>query len=210
MNVTCPGCAATLTIPDERLPRGKAVSAVCPRCKGSVLIDLTAEAPTPAPPMPAAPPPAGDPEVYGERDQPRALVCLNVPSEHRQVVDALQRIGYAPRSSGDSGDAVGWLRLSACAVVVLRAGFDPPGSEGPSIRAYLADMGMTRRRNLHVVLVDPELSSNDRRAAFAHSVDLVLNPNDLPHLEEALERSMAETEIRYRVLKESLQAMGKA
>lgn len=200
MNVTCPGCTATLTIPDERLPKGKAVSAVCPRCKGPIAIDTTAD----------APPPAEDPDVYPERDQPRALVCVNVPSEHQQVVAVLKRMGYSPRSSRDSGDAVGWLRLSACAIVVLRAGFDPPGSEGPSIRAFLADMGMTRRRNLHVVLVDPELASNDRRAAFAHSVDLVLNPDDLPRFEEALERSKAEMEVRYRVLKESLQAMGKA
>jgi hypothetical protein len=145
-----------------------------------------------------------------EREQPCALVCVNVPSEHQQVVDVLKRIGYAPHSSSDSGDAVGWLRIEACAVVVLRAGFDPPGSDGPSIQDYLAGMGMTRRRNLHVVLVDPGLTSNDPRTAFAHSVDLVLHPNDLPHFEEALERSKAETEIRYRVLKESLQAIGKA
>jgi hypothetical protein len=71
-------------------------------------------------------------------------------------------------------------------------------------------MGMIRRRNIHVVLIDPTLSSNDQRAAFAHSVELVLHPNDLPHFEEALRHSKAETEIRYRVLKESLRAMGKA
>lgn len=210
MNVTCPGCAATLTIPDERLPKGKAASAVCPRCKGPITIDMTADAPPPSPPMPAASPPAEDPEEYRERDPPRALVCVNVPSEHQQVVAVLKRIGYAPHSSKDSGDAVGWLRIEACAIAVLRAGFDPPGQEDPSIRACLADMGMTRRRNLHVVLVDPDLASNDRRAAFAHSVDLVLNPNDLPHFEEALARSKAETEMRYRIFKESLRAMGKS
>jgi len=60
------------------------------------------------------------------------------------------------------------------------------------------------------ILIDPGLASNDQRAAFAHSVDLVLHPNDLPHFEEALKHSRAETEIRYRLLKESLQAMGKA
>jgi hypothetical protein len=41
-------------------------------------------------------------------------------------------------------------------------------------------------------------------------VDLVLHPNDLPRFEEALGHSKAEKEIRYRVLKESLRAMGKA
>jgi uncharacterized protein with von Willebrand factor type A (vWA) domain len=102
------------------------------------------------------------------------------------------------------------LRHSANEIVVLSDGFDPPGQDGPSIQAYLANMEMTRRRNIHVVLIDPGLASNDQRAAFARSVDLVLHPNDLTHFEEALGRSKAETEIRYRVLKESLREMGKA
>jgi hypothetical protein len=60
------------------------------------------------------------------------------------------------------------------------------------------------------VLIDPGSASNDRHAAFVHSVDLVLHPNDLPHFKEALERSKTGKEIRYRVLKENLRAMGKA
>jgi CheY-like chemotaxis protein len=210
MNVTCPGCAATFTIPEERLPKGKVATAVCPRCKGPISIDMTADAPQPAPPKPAAPPPAEEPEGYQERGQPRALVCVNVPAERQQIITILTQLGYAPHSCKDSGEAIGRLRLAAYAIVVLSAAFDPPGQDGPSIRACLADMGMTGRRNTHVVLIDPGLASNDPRAAFAHSVDLVLHPNDLPSFEEALGRSRTETETRYRVLKESLRAMGKA
>jgi CheY-like chemotaxis protein len=210
VNVTCPGCTATLTIPEERLPKGKVVTAVCPRCKGPISIDMTADASQPAPPSPAAPPPPEDPEGFQERGQPRALVCVNVPAERQQVITILKQLGYAPHASRDSGEAIGRMRIEAYAIVVLSAGFDPPGQDGPSIRACLADMGMTGRRDMHVVLIDPGLASNDQRAAFAHSVDLVLHPNDLPRFEEALGRSKAETEIRYRVLKESLRAMGKA
>lgn len=186
------------------------VSAVCPRCKGPISIETTADAPQYIPPDPAAPPPAEEPGGYEERGQPRALVCVNVPAERLQVINILRQIGYAPHSSKDSGEAIGRLRLSAYAIVVLCDGFDPPGQDGPSIQAYLADMGMTSRRNIHVVLIDSSLASNDRRAAFAHSVDLVLHPDDLPHFAEALGHSKAEKEIRYRVLKESLRAMGKA
>ena len=201
---------ATLTIPDERVPKGKAVTAVCPRCKGPISIDMTAEAKQHAPSVPAAPPGAEEFEGYQEQGQPRALVCVNAPVERQKVTTILKQLGYAPHSPRDSGEAIGRLRLSDYIIVVLSYGFDPPGQDGPSIQAYLADMGMTRRRNIHVVLIDPSLSSNDQRAAFARSVDLVLHPNDLPHFEEALRHSMVETEIRYRVLKESLRAMGKA
>lgn len=210
MNVTCPGCAAPLTIPDERLPKGKVATAVCPRCKGPISIDLTSDAPQPAPPKPAVPPSAEDPEGYRERESPHALVCVNVPAERQQVIAILKQNGYTPDSPKDSAEAIGRLRNEAYDVVVLHAGFDPPGQAGPSIRAHLADMGMTGRRNIHVVLIDPGLASNDRRAAFVHSVDLVLHPDDLLHFEEALGRSRTETELRYRVLKESLRAIGKA
>lgn len=200
---------ATLTVPDERLPKGKVVTAVCPRCKGSISIDMTADAPQPAPPMPSPPLPAEEPKGYQEGGQPRALVCVNVPAERLQVISILKQIGYVPHSSKDSGEAIERLRLSACAIVVLCDGFDPPEQDGPSIQSYLANMGMTSRRNIDVVLIDPSLASNDQRAAFAHSVDLVLHPNDLPHFEEALGHSKTEKEIRYRVLKESLREMGK-
>ena len=200
---------ATLTVPDERLPKGKVVTAVCPRCKGSISIDMTADAPQPAPPMPSPPLPAEEPKGYQEGGQPRALVCVNVPAERLQVISILKQIGYVPHSSKDSGEAIERLRLSAYAIVVLCDGFDPPEQDGPSIQSYLANMGMTSRRNIDVVLIDPSLASNDQRAAFAHSVDLVLHPNDLPHFEEALGHSKTEKEIRYRVLKESLREMGK-
>jgi len=186
------------------------VSAVCPRCKGPISFETTADAPQYTPPDPASPPSAEEHGGYQERGQPRALVCVNVPEEREQVITILKRIGCAPHSTKDSGEAIGRLRLSDYAIVVLSGGFDPPGQDGPSIRAYLDGMGMTRRRNIHLVLIDPGLPSSDERGAFARSVDLVLRPSDLSHFEEALGHSKAEKENRYRVLKESLRAMGKA
>ncbi|MBW6504952.1 hypothetical protein K0B90_11885 [bacterium] len=159
--------------------------------------------------MPSPPLFSEEAKDYQEGGQPRALVCVNVPAERLQIITILKRIGYVPHSSKDSGEAIERLRLSPYAIVVLCDGFDPPEQDGPSIQSCLADMGMTRRRNIHVVLIDPSLASNDPRASFAHSVDLVLHPNDLPRFEEALVHSKAEKEIRYRVLKESMRAMGK-
>lgn len=62
---------------------------------------------------------------------------------------------------------------------------------------------------MHVVFVSPNVGSHDSTAAFARSVNLALHLNDLPHLAEALKRSLAETEQAHRVLLESLRAQGK-
>jgi hypothetical protein len=68
---------------------------------------------------------------------------------------------------------------------------------------------MGARRGMHVVLVSPNAASHNSAAAFTRSVNLVLNLKDLPHLAEALKRSLAETEQGYRVLLDSLRAHGK-
>jgi hypothetical protein len=218
MTVTCPNCKAALTIPDDRLPKGKVVTAACPRCKGPIAIDLTGgPSPPPSPGSPPVPAPAPaetaaeeDSATYEERGHPRALVCIPIAAERQQAVAALKQAGYAPYAAKDAAEAIERLRFSVHALVIFREEFDGADPAAPSLRAFLADMGTGNRRNIHLILVSEALTSHDARTAFARSVDLVLHPTDLPHLVDALRHSKAEAEIRYRVLKESLQALGKA
>lgn len=52
MKIKCSGCAKVLVIPDERLPRDKAIAFPCPACSAMIKIDLRAPAAgrEPAPP----------------------------------------------------------------------------------------------------------------------------------------------------------------
>lgn len=204
MTVTCPTCKAVLTIPDEKLPKGKAVSAACPHCKGKIVIDLTAPGSAPD----AAPEDA--PASYGEQRQPLALVCVDDPTEREQAMAALRAQGYAPRAPASAADALQRLRFMAYALLLLRDGYGSAGGDGNPVLDYLAEMSMAARRLMHVVFVSPAVRSHDTTAAFAKSVNLVLHVNDLPHLPEALKRSREETDQTQRVLLESLRALGKA
>jgi CheY-like chemotaxis protein len=207
MTVTCPTCNATLTIPDERLPKGKVLTAACPQCKGKVVIDTTGTPPTP----PAAPvPPPVTEAAYAEHDQPWALVCVTDSGERSQILAALQRHGYAATVATTAADAVERFRFTAYAAVILRDGFGAEALGGNPVLDQIAEMITAVRRNLHVVLVSPTVRSHDAFTAFAKSVNLVIHPNDLPHLGEALDQSRAEMERTYQVLRESLRAMGKA
>ena len=213
MTVTCPTCKAALTIPDDRLPKGKAVSAACPHCKGKIVIDLTAPGSAPGAVGGAVPAPDAAPEEapasYGEQRQPLALVCVDDPTEREQVMATLRAQGYAPRAPTSPADALQRLRFMAYALLVLRDGYGSAGGDGNPVLDYLAEMGMATRRLMHVVFVSPAVRSHDIAAAFARSVNLVLHVDDLPHLPEALKRSREETEQAQRVLLESLRALGK-
>lgn len=206
MTVTCPSCKATLTIPDDRLPKGKVVSAACPQCKGKIVIDLTGSASVADAAKEAAPEP---PATYSEQRQPLALVCVSAPAERDQVVAALKAEGYAAQVATSTADAIQRLRFMAYALAVIREGFGTPAGDGNPVLDHVAEMPMGARRGMHVVLVSPNAGSHDSAAAFTRSVNLVLNLKDLPHLAEALKRSVAETEQAYRVLLDSLRAQGK-
>jgi CheY-like chemotaxis protein len=214
MTVTCPSCNTSLTIPDERLPKGKVLTAACPRCKGQIVIDTSGPAPAPEPAggASAATAPAPRPEApaaYAEQAQARALVCVAAPAERDQVLAALKREGYAAHAAADAADAIEQLRFTSYALVILREGFGSAAGDGNPVLEHLAEMGMATRRLMHVVLVSPDVRSHDASSAFARSVDLLLHTNDVPHLAEALKRSRAEAEQAYRVFLESLRAAGK-
>jgi len=222
MTITCPTCKAILNLPDDRLPKGRAVTAACPQCKGKIVIDLTASAPGAAagpPPAPAATapvasppeaPPEETPASYGEHGQPLALVCVDDPAEREQVMAALKAQGYAPRAPTSAADAIQRLRFMAYALLVLRDGYGDAGGRENPVLDLVAEMGMAARRLMHVIFMSPESRSHDIAAAFAKSVNLVLHVNDLPHLGEALKRSREQTDQAQRVLVESLRALGKA
>jgi CheY-like chemotaxis protein len=212
MTISCPSCHATLAIPDDRLPRGKVIGASCPHCKGRVVIDTTGPAPEPAPTPAAAPiaAPESPPPGYGEAELPTALLCVTAAAERESIAAALKQEGYRVQIARDAADAIDRLRFAAFALVILREGFGSPRGEANPVLDHLADMPMTDRRRLHVVLLSPTLHSHDPATAFARSVTLVLHLNDLPHLATALKRMRADVDETYQVYLESLRAAGKA
>lgn len=209
MTVTCSKCHASLSIPDDRLPRGKVVNAACPRCGGAIAIDMTKAAVAPVrTDAPVAPP--AENISYGERNQPRALVCVTDPAEQRQILASLKEAGYAAHAAASPAEALERLRFAEYAVVVVREGFDGPAGSAVSLIGALTDTPMATRRNTHTVFVGPGVATHDPDGAFGKSVDLTVHPNDLPHFSDALKRSLAETEQTYRVFRESQRALGRA
>jgi len=211
MTISCPSCHTTLTIPDDRLPKGKVISASCPHCKGRVVIDTTRPAPeSAAPAEPAPPPQEPSPPSYGQAERPAALVCVGAPAERESIAATLDQEGFRVQFARDAADAIERLRFAAYTLVILREGFGCPKGEANPVLEHLAGMEMAARRSMHLVLVSPTLRSHDPATAFARSVTLVLHVNDLPHLSPALKRMRAETDETYSVFLESLRAAGKA
>ncbi|HTU03384.1 MAG TPA: hypothetical protein VMG58_16260 [Candidatus Sulfotelmatobacter sp.] len=206
MTVTCPGCHATLSIPDDRLPKGRVVTAACPKCKGPIRIDPTGAAAPATPPAPSRP--AEERVTFDEQRQPRALVCVAAGEAQAQILAGLKQSGYAAQAVAEPAEALERLRFSSHAVAVIHEAFG--GGERNPVLDSIAEMETGARRHLHVVLVSEKIPALNPMAAFASSVDLVVHPQDLARLPEALQQSMAESEQKYRVLRECLRELGRS
>jgi hypothetical protein len=73
---------------------------------------------------------------------------------------------------------------------------------------YLASVPMAQRRYSFVCLIGNSFKTLDAMEAFANSVQLVLNPADLPNLGAILKKSLAEFEILYRPYRDAVSAVG--
>ena len=67
---------------------------------------------------------------------------------------------------------------------------------------------MVQRRYSFVCLIGPSLKTLDAMQAFGQSVQLTLNPVDLPNLGPILKKGLAEFEQLYRTFKDTLAALG--
>ena len=226
MTVTCPSCNASLNIPDDRLPKGKVVTAACPRCKGPITIDTTgAAAPAPPPPAPspaeppaaahreAPPPPAARPappveveQSAEERRLPQALVCVPAGPERTQVLATLKELGFAAQVMEGAEQALEKLRFTPFALAVLRDGFG--GDPNPVVK-HVSQMGMMTRRHMLSALISPDAKTNDPAYAYSRSVELLIQPGDLAHFTADLKQALTEHAQVYRVYREILQQMGK-
>ena len=80
--------------------------------------------------------------------------------------------------------------------------------DNPVLKA-IAVMSITVRRYVLVALVGKDVKTFDNMTAFAKSVNVVVNVNDLPQLVGVLRRALADNNEFYRVYRQVLREAGK-
>ncbi len=238
MTVTCPSCNASLNIPDDRLPKGKVVTAACPRCKGPITIDTTGAAPAPpapAPPpaaspapSPAAPPAGPSTAAHSEAApspaaRPAPPVEVAQTAEERRQPQALvcipagterTQVLATVKELGFGAqvmeDAEQALEKLRFTPFALAVLRDGFGGEANPVVKYVSQMAMMTRRNMLSVLIIPDVKTNDPAYAYSRSVELLIEPADLAHFTADLKQALTEHGQVYRVYKEILHQMGKA
>jgi DNA-directed RNA polymerase subunit RPC12/RpoP len=214
VEVVCEGCGAKLSVPDDKLPASGTAQATCPRCKGKIIIGARPEQAAPPPP-PAAASPAEEHPNYSsdllerfEGEGPAALVLCE--GEAGPLAEAaVASLGYRVGRAATVAEAQAKIKFNAYDLVVLDARFGAQQGAASPVLDHLNTLPMSIRRHMFVALVGPGLATLDRMAAFVRSVNLTVSEADLPSLDKVLKNSVAEHELFYRVLDETLRAVGR-
>jgi hypothetical protein len=138
-----------------------------------------------------------------------ALICVDDGARRTAVRTALEALGYAPETPADADDAIDRLRKVPFAVVVVDETYDGGTALDHAVLKALDAMAMSVRRYVFVALLGAGLETLDNAAAFARSVNLVVNVDDLAELTGLLRRAIADNDDFYRTFREVLQAAGK-
>ena len=237
MELTCGHCKAKLTIPEDRIPKDRAIQLTCPKCKGKMTIggkQAAAKGPSQNPASAsAAAQPAGmsqggpaqgskdraysyedyssdDALVFYEEGTKLALVMADYPGHAEKIQKSLKQLGYECISTPNTRDAIGKLRFHHFDLVVLSDGFAGQPIENNQITHFMNRLPMSVRRRIFLVFLSDKFKTMDNMMAFARSANVVINTRDLDKLHLVLKKAISENEKFYKIFRDTLTEVGKA
>ena len=150
---------------------------------------------------------AASPQDFG--NQRLVLVCVDAPERQAVIRAALDQLGFTMYAAKTGEDAVERLRRDTFEVAIVDEQFQGGSALDNEVLQALQLMPMSTRRYMFVTLLGRTYKTFDNMMAFARSVNVVVNLNDLPHLPAILRKGITENNEFYRIFREMLAEVGK-
>jgi hypothetical protein len=128
-------------------------------------------------------------------------------------VDPLTKIfekeGGHPISIANVEEVFSFLKFEQPEFVILSEDMNQEVSQPNPLLAFIQNMPSSQRREIFVVWIGSNIKSGDMLAAFSCSVNLVLQPEQLPAMAKMIKKSWGQWKDLYQVFLQSrLQMMG--
>ena len=134
----------------------------------------------------------------------KALVCVDAERSEK-IASGLVERDYEVFVAENTAEALGRMREDRIDVVILDGEFDPVEQGFAFVTREVKLMLPSERRRLFLVYVTPNARTMDLHAAFLHNANLVVNPDDIAKMPEALEVSLRYYNELYRELNRVLE-----
>jgi len=224
----CPHCKNALKLGEaqqkkikkaiDALAPGKKLTIKCPACKKGIALDsgsLSSGQNTAGGVQPPGPPDLSwlkEGKLQDDErleDIPMALI-LHPKNDRRDIInDALENVGYQVIMAKDVEDAKERMRFVNFACVALHSHYEGDSLGDSTFHKYMREMSMQRRRYVFYILIGPEFSTLYNLQALAYSANLVVNEDDLYHLDVALRKAIPLYEELFGPFMEELTSAGK-
>ena len=138
-----------------------------------------------------------------------ALVCEDAPERQAVIRAALEQIGFTMLAVKNADEATERMRRDVYELVVINEQYQGATPLDHPVLASLRMMPIAHRRWMFVVLVGREFKTFDNAMAFARSVNVVVNSNDLPHFPAILKKGITDHVEFYRAFRQVLTEVGR-
>ncbi len=220
MNVICENCNKKIKIPDEKIPKGKAFSISCPKCKNKISVK-TKPAKTSVPErrsnaVSAQPPlsskakkteesngPPFNPFEFLEEGAKTAIICEPSDEITQKVKKVLEEMDYHILIADNPRETLKQMRFHEFDMVVINELFGTRDPDMNHVLKFLSQLNMASRRNMFVALISDRFRTADNMQAFNKSVNLIINPRDMDKFDKVLKLGITENENFYKVFKET-------
>ena len=121
-----------------------------------------------------------------------ALVCEDASERQAVIRAALEQIGFAMLAPKNTEDAVERIRRDSYEIVIVDEQYQGSSPFDNPVLAIIRNMPMSQRRWMFVTLLGRQFKTFDNAMAFARSMNVVVNLNDLPHLPAILKKGITD------------------
>ena len=214
MDIVCSNCSSKFRIAEEKIPVGRVTNIPCPKCK----VRITVSPPKKSAGGMAGFEESGDAGAYDASDKPfdfieeeglTALLCEQSPLARSTIQNALNLMDYQITIADSARDALKRMRYHVYDLIVVNESFDTKNPDANGVLIYLERLGMSVRRNIFVAMISSRYRTMDNMMAFNASVNLIVNIKNIEDIGKILSRSITDTELFYRVYKETLKETGR-
>jgi len=211
LEIICSGCNSKFVVPDEKIPKGKIIKIKCPKCGEKIVLETKPEEKIsiePEFPEIESYSYSDDeiPDIYEETRL--ALFIGDDPELLSRISQPIEDMEYKVLSASDTKEAIGKLRLHQFDLILLQEGFGGD-IKNNIIMKYLNRLSMAIRRKTFVILLSKSFKTMDQMMAFALSVNLIINLNDLDKLSDILDNAIKRNERFHKPFLDIMKEIGK-
>lgn len=137
-----------------------------------------------------------------------ALICESDPVIRAKIGNILEKMGYYIAESATTHDSLRDMRFHAYHLIVVNESFDAQDAGDNHVLDYIRHLPMNVRRNIFVAMLSVGIRTMDNMTAFAESVNLIINLENIDDAGAIIERGIANNEAFYGTFKDALKRAG--